>query len=242
MALRRTQIALTGGEIFLNNDIINIASVIAEYGYRFRVFTNGSFPEKLKMLLQSSNVKQYLTQVHFSIDGTEPIHDAIRSEGSFQNAVRCLDICENLDIPVLVNTVIVQENIECLNEIKQMLEKRGISHVMTPHFDGLGYDIPPDDIERIEPFVTPEMYQLVQQNVLHGTINRRCLAGTRRCVINPDLSVVACNTAMCFSDGFMMGRLRLINYDFDRLWESDQADLARKKVASCRGCASFCES
>ncbi len=235
------QLTLTGGEVFLNQHIFDICQSLVEHGRNFRFFTNGSFPKRLEKLLSMDGITDYLSLVNFSIDGPEAIHDKFRRHGNFKNVLHCLDICGKHNIPVHVNTVIMNENIDYLEETQSILKDYRDNHGFNPHYGDLGYDLLPENLSRIKPFLAPELYDLVASNIIQKKVNTSCKAGTNRCIINPNLTVIACNTSMHFSDGFLMGDLRELNYDFDLLWDSEQAQKARDKVVHCRGCASFCE-
>ena len=241
MIANARNLALTGGEPFLNPHLFEICQSLVRYQRPFRLFTNGSFPEQLKKTLEIDGIGGVLSCVHLSIDGPESVHDKMRQPGSFNNVLRCLEYARKHGIWIHANTVITDDNVDYLEETKNVLQENSDSYTFYPHLVNLEYNVKHEYLPRIKPFLTPATYELVESNVLSGTVNTRCRVGSNRCVINPDGSIIACNASMFFGEGFYMGRLREEDFDFDRIWDSDRAKRARELVANCRGCASFTE-
>lgn len=83
---------LTGGEPFLNRELIDILEAILEVGPT-TVLTNATvLPEKtVRRLVELSNAARYSLELRVSIDGYSPeTNDPIRGEGTFELAMRGL--------------------------------------------------------------------------------------------------------------------------------------------------------
>ncbi|MCI8410695.1 MAG: radical SAM protein [Lachnospiraceae bacterium] len=116
-------ITLSGGEPLLRSDWAEIAKVLKENHIGVRMITNGT-------LLNKSIAKKMknagLDLVSISIDGTEDIHDSIRGKGIFQKVREAFANMHKEDIIYGVNTTVMKDNIENLEELYQELVRLGV--------------------------------------------------------------------------------------------------------------------
>ena len=104
-------ILLTGGEPFLNNDILKIIKYIKSYYVPLTIQTNGVLLSNniVKELAQSIYSKTDLMQV--SLDGVDPnTHDFIRGSGTFEKAVDSIKLLREFNIPVQINFTLTSTN------------------------------------------------------------------------------------------------------------------------------------
>ena len=76
-------------------------------------------------------------RISVSLDGTQQVHDSIRGAGSFEKSIRNLDKILTLCTParsldVRINTVILNANIECLNDLFDLAKQRKIMLNLMP--------------------------------------------------------------------------------------------------------------
>ena len=93
------RVSLIGGEVFMRRDWKVIAGRMNERGIRVNIITNGFlFPEKLIADLKDVNIES----VSVSLDGPKEVHDRYRQEGSYDRAVRAIEVLREGGIPVSV--------------------------------------------------------------------------------------------------------------------------------------------
>jgi len=119
-------IAISGGEPFIRDDVVDIASAIIERIPNLTELTfatNGFFSEKI-----ISNIHEILDMagldvyVKVSIDGLESKHDKIRGKGTFSKAMSTLEGLRKLkekghNLSVSIGFTVVDENIENIWEV-----------------------------------------------------------------------------------------------------------------------------
>jgi radical SAM protein with 4Fe4S-binding SPASM domain len=119
------EIHLIGGEVFLRNDIFEILDYLEDKGFNVRIQTNGTLidDKKLKKLARYKN----LMGVGFSIDGMRELHNKIRgSKNAFDKTIEAIKKTKTI-LPVSVNTVLLDENIDQIEEIFSFVKELGIS-------------------------------------------------------------------------------------------------------------------
>lgn len=110
------QFDVTGGEIFLRKDLLDILEYASYKGMRITMFTNLTIPtdddiHKLKTL----NIRKVIT----SIDGfSKEVHDSFRGvPGSLNKTIYNLKKLKENGIDVTVNTILCDHNIHEINQL-----------------------------------------------------------------------------------------------------------------------------
>jgi len=119
------EIRLIGGEIFLREDIYSILEHISERGLKVRLTTNGTLLDKkgVDRLASYGNI----LSIGFSLDGPRRLHDRIRGvEGAYESTIRALTMAGARGLPASVNTVLMEENIEHIQELFNEIKDLGI--------------------------------------------------------------------------------------------------------------------
>jgi radical SAM protein with 4Fe4S-binding SPASM domain len=119
-------IALIGGEPFLNRDWFEIANNIKNYTMNVSIVTNGWCVTD-DVLSQIRSLDPYA--VALSIDGGSPlIHDAIRRQpGSFERCLTALERLRKENVPTTVITTVHKKNLHDLPLLRNLLVKKGIA-------------------------------------------------------------------------------------------------------------------
>lgn len=82
------------------------------------IITNGfMFSERLTDELKSSGIES----VSVSLDGPKQVHDKYRQEGSYDRAIRAIEVLADNAIPVSVISTLNSENVELLPELLDIL-------------------------------------------------------------------------------------------------------------------------
>ncbi len=120
----------TGGEPFLNKDMVSILELTLQYGPA-TVLTNGTVlkDEWLERLKNAESISQYSLEFRVSIDGFTPgENDPIRGEGTFDRIVNGIRLLANygfLPIITVTKTKENQEDSELLEGFVRLLKANG---------------------------------------------------------------------------------------------------------------------
>lgn len=124
-------IGITGGEPFLRNDIVDIASVIADRIPALtdlRIVTNGFYSSKIVSNIHDiMDTTGFHISVKVSTDGMESTHDKIRCAGSFSKVMETLSGLKKLrekgyDLSISIGFTAVDQNI---GEVWKLYDKFG---------------------------------------------------------------------------------------------------------------------
>lgn len=112
-----SHILLTGGEIFMREDILEIIKYIRKYHIRVTLLSNGTLlDEKIIHELSSLHITEFSTTL-FSLH--KNIHDKItQMQGSLERLLINLALLKEYKIRVKIKMPIIQTNKECLTEVK----------------------------------------------------------------------------------------------------------------------------
>lgn len=151
------ELAITGGEVFLRKDIFDIFDKIFELGFYTTLFTNGFLVDEEKAV-RISNYK--FRSVDISLYGMTPeINDLItRVPGSFEKTIKAILTLKRLGMTVQVKTLLMKENFNELNKIREFVEKNDLlfsfDHVMFSGDSGstepLGHVLDEDQVRHVE--------------------------------------------------------------------------------------------
>ena len=127
-------ISITGGEVLLKKNAIDIAEYAASLGFWVEFCTNGSLlnHEKVRQLIQSG-----VKRIKISLDGSQAeIHNKIRRrKGFFEKTTNALQMLKNekdrkkQDIKIWGKTAIMSLNVKDLTNIVKLVQKLGIDGV-----------------------------------------------------------------------------------------------------------------
>lgn len=130
-------LTLSGGEIFLRKDILDILDFAAKRFYVF-LLTNGTLmTEKIAWRLKKSGV----LRVEVSLYGKKEIHDMItRTPGSFDKAMDSLNWLKKAKVPVTLKCLALKDNLEQYAYLKEIAEHFGARYkpgfLIYPRVDG----------------------------------------------------------------------------------------------------------
>lgn len=253
VAPRRPMLILSGGEPLLRTDIFDIARYARDRGVRVSLATNGTLlsfeaVEKIK--------EAGIMRVSVSLDGPAPdIHDAFRGRGSFDLAMRGIDILRGR-VDFQINMTVTKENLDVVGATMDLAEKLGAvafhlfflvptgrgreDELVTPgEQDEILRQVARDSRNRkIEVKVTcAPQYGRIAKEVLTEAERRRvpgsaCLAGTNFVFVSRTGDVSPCGYLP-----IVAGNVR--EEKFSDIWESSPVfvDLRRRELLGrCGGC------
>ena len=243
-------LAFTGGEIFMRDDLFEIAWHAKRKGFLLTFMTNGTLitPEKVEEIRKMKPVK-----FEFSLYGaTAKTHDYItRVKGSFERTVEAIKRLVECGIDVTIKTVLMNLNVKEREEMEALAEELGahprINPGLAPRRDGslepLKYDL---SFEEMMEYL-PEDYDEVMLSYLSEKskdISDRfiCKAGKAGCCISPDGTVYP-----CVMMPIPVGNLR--EKSFKEIWHTQPSkelkrlrNLTAHDLTTCPSCdlAPFC--
>jgi len=120
--MNNPMLVFTGGDPLMREDVFEIAKYAVDRGVRVSM-TPSATPNVTKEAMKKAK-EVGLARWAFSLDGpTAEVHDYFRgTPGSFDLTLEKINYLHELDIPVQINTVISRYNIDCLDEMAELME------------------------------------------------------------------------------------------------------------------------
>ncbi|SHM52208.1 TIGR04053 family radical SAM/SPASM domain-containing protein [Gracilibacillus kekensis] len=119
-------LVFTGGDPLERDDLLEIVQYAVKKGVRVSM-TPSATPNVTKDTMKKAK-DTGLSRWAFSIDGpNKEIHDFFRgTRGSFDRTIEAIQYLHELKMPLQINTVISQYNIEYLEEMRELMEKLNV--------------------------------------------------------------------------------------------------------------------
>lgn len=118
-----TEVTLIGGEAYLYDGFLEVVRAIAARGM---VCTMTSGGRGITPALARACQEAGLGGVSISVDGPEPVHDALRGlSGAYRSALRAFDALSSVGIPIAMNTNINRKNLQHIEEVFELAVERG---------------------------------------------------------------------------------------------------------------------
>lgn len=245
-------LTLSGGEVLLREDLIDIIKYARNLDFAVKVFTNGT-------LLGGSEAKSFrelqVQEVHLSLyAGQAKVHDEITGvSGSWEKTVEGIRRLRGEGISVKIKCAIMRQNFSEYRKVYDLAGDLGCSYAFDPMItarddgskDTLCYRIAKEDLVRIlqdqifqeeeeeeggdgiknSSFLISEIYNELPCNATHNT-----------CFISPEGMVTPC-VQMPLSCG------NLRDHDFDWIWHHSPQMLQIRKMRvsdireKCKNCS-----
>jgi MoaA/NifB/PqqE/SkfB family radical SAM enzyme len=136
------QVSMTGGEIFMRKDILEVMGVFRDKGYACGYLTtNGTIIDEARATaLAQLSVQGFLKHISVSIDGPSELHDRARGlKGTFERTAlglrRLQEAARELGAPlrVSINTTVAQESLDALDQMVDVAEQLGVDAIGLNH-------------------------------------------------------------------------------------------------------------
>jgi len=119
-------ITFSGGEPLLRNDIGQLVDHCKDRGITTFISTNGTLlPRRIEAVKR-------VDRITISLDGASAVHDAVRGEGSWEEAVRAIELCRERNIDVGTTCVLSSSNLDSLDELIGFLREHKIRCMFQP--------------------------------------------------------------------------------------------------------------
>jgi len=262
-------IDLTGGELTLREDIVEIIKVIIKNSKRILIFhisTNGQLPEKILLLAKEILRFNLIPIINVSIDGPRVINDQLRGvEGAYLNSLETFKKLKQLNRGYYyISCTISNYNINYIDDLVEVLKKDipdfapydlhfNIFHNSPHYYNNIGIDsfsgVSFDTVKKY--FALSQTGNSIKIFLEKGYIkglskycngNRfpvRCQALNSSCFINPQGTVYPCGIY-----NKPVGELKDYDFNLKGLWYSPNALKIKKEIMQrkCPGCWSPCEA
>lgn len=136
------QVSLTGGEIFMRKDILDVMEVFQGKGYVCGYLTtNGTIinPERAEALADLAS-RGFLKHISVSIDGPGDLHDKARGvKGTFERTAAGLRRLQeaarkgHAPLRVSINTTVAHETLDALDQMVDVAEQLGVDAIGLNH-------------------------------------------------------------------------------------------------------------
>ncbi len=136
------QVSLTGGEVFMRKDIMDVLSIFSDKGYVCGYLTtNGTIIDEARAdALADLAARGFLKHISVSIDGPGERHDVARGvKGTFERTAaglkRLQDAARRKGAPlrVSINTTVAAESLEALDQMVDVAGQLGVDAIGLNH-------------------------------------------------------------------------------------------------------------
>lgn len=195
-----------GGEPLLRADIGEIVTHAVGRGYQVFLSTNGSLAGC------KADVVGMVQHVNLSLDGPEPVHDAVRGAGAYGKTMAAVEVCRARGVPFSFQCTMSSENLGHVEAVARLAAGLKSQVMFQPATQWLDSSTSPNPIapepgayrEAMDQVVALKRAGLPVRNSYTGLRHLRqwpepakiwCPAGALACEIEPDGSLVACHQA-----------------------------------------------
>jgi len=246
---RYQTVALSGGEPLLREDIWDIAAHVRKLGMTIILATNGTLVDDA----MAKKLKEYVSYVHLSLDGTEEHHDELRGKGSFQKAMTAMRHLQANGVPCYFSAVVTKHNMRDVPNLVRIAHEYGIREVKSPPIMPIGRgdeELQPSNVELAELWRDTHLLEEKLGYKVHNVNDRSvapahpikygrysCTAGINSISIDSDGSVYPCQAAM-FGE-FYVGNVR--ERSLKDIWEDPGSfkrwrDTTVQAIPKCSAC------
>ncbi len=260
---------LTGGEITLRSDLLEVLGAIIEASPYLRILhltSNGQKPNTLIEAIRFCKNQQINPIVSISIDGPEALHDEIRGKsGAFESAVRTYrQIRNDPDLNVSISCTLSVHNLDSVDLLLKELQGRlaefshdeihfNLFHESNHFYGNTGHEtLSRADFAQIqEQLYKAENGHLIKRMLehryrkasrdyfLYGRHGLKCQSLSSTCFLDSDGTLYPCTIY-----DRPLGNLRDYHYDCRPLWNDQHTMALRDEImqSNCPGCCSPCET
>ena len=253
-------VTISGGEPFIRQDLAELVCLLYDRCRPsiINIPTNGLLKDRIPHIVKqiTTYCKKAQVVINVSIDEIGEKHDAIRGvQGSYKNALETFSALKSVEMPNLsigIHTVISRFNVKRIPDIyrhisgfkpdsyiTEIAEEReeldtigtGIAPEYQDYADAVNFlvrqlkDENFDRVGKITRAFRIEYYKMVKRVLQQQRQVIPCYAGFASAQIAPDG-----NVWMCCIKADTIGNLRDTDYDFNKVWFSEKAEVLRRSI------------
>ncbi len=244
---------ITGGEPMLRKDIMDIVEILDKKTERLEISTNGFFTEKIVEVARNFPD----ITIRISVEGLPEKNDRLRGiKNGFDHALRTLLELKKMGIKDIGFAIVISHNnisdLIHIYELTAGLDVEFSQSTMHNSFYFHKFDNRIEDIESVRNIMQEFIKRLLNskrknlkmrvKDWFRAYINMGllryiegksrpipCGAGTDSFFVDPWGRMLACNGS---DEPWVMGDLT--TQDFEEIWNSEQAEQMRRRVADCK--------
>ncbi len=232
-------IVLTGGDLFLNNDTVDIVLYLLENGFKVTVLTNGW----ADITTFCQVVKDYQLAMIFSLDGLEETHDFIRGRReAFTHAMKAIEVANMYDnISIGINITIMRKNISEVEKLEEYIKKLypniSINKGLIIPVEGIEQSFRIDEFEHIHD-ICPSVLRKFDKGKERI---ERCQGGITLCSLDADRNVTICAAAR--GSKFLFGNI--YDRELSDIWVNPPVHISQMRSEKhldgekCRNCNKY---
>lgn len=267
-------LSLTGGEPFVREDVGEIYAIFARHTrpHIITISTNGFYKDRMhflipKMLTDFPNTNLI---IYLSIDGPEKIHDEIRGEGAYKNAVDALEMMQPLRKTFKNFSISISMTSNRINEdylqktFQEFADSKLADNVNIAFVRGNPRNpiIGEATVSKYRELVQLKMETIYKNKLKYPNLFMSKLLYLKDCctykiveeILENDSYILPCmagslmgilyangNIQPCeMLDSALMGNIRDFNYNLPQLWVSPQARAVREQIKNGCYCTFEC--
>jgi MoaA/NifB/PqqE/SkfB family radical SAM enzyme len=262
-------IDLSGGEITLRDDVIEVVRTIIKNSGKLLVFhasTNGQRPERTELIADEILKGGLLPVINVSIDGPQELNDRLRgASGAFVNSVETFSRLKKMRLKhCYLSCTLSRHNVGHIELLLRELEEKipgfsysdihfNLFHTSTHYYKNIVAEsstkLDPVIIKKylslskkghfLKAFLENEYLKGVSKFLSGDRFPAKCQALNATCFIDPSGTVYPCGI---YNEP--VGSLSCHDYDMSQLWHQPDVLKVRGKIKQrhCSGCWSPCEA
>ena len=237
------QLVLTGGELLLRSDILDIVEYARKKHFRVNILSNASLvTEEIAARLAELYITDYSLSI-FSLN--EEIHDGItNSKGSLKAALKGVEILNKYKIPIEIKTPLLSDNYKEFIKIKEFCDINGFTYSTSPCiFPKINGDMSPLDFSldshQLDEIIA-DADKAVNYKALYEMPHYMCATLRHSLAISSNGDVFPCNS-------FYKKVGNVLETSIKEIWSSELysslRNLKNEDSKYCNDCelVSFCE-
>ncbi|MBF0603957.1 MAG: radical SAM protein [Nitrospirae bacterium] len=226
---------ITGGEVFLRKDLLEILHHAHGLGFFTSMITNGT----IASAEQIAEASRYLEFLVTSVDGSPEGMEKVRGPGVFDKVVRTIENAKRNKLPVIVGTVLTRDLIDMdgIRFMGQFAKEMGVrvsfqNLLLTGPYGGTGFsdakeNIVPHEPDRERLFEALDLI-LDMRKQGYPFVNNRPWVDFVKNHIQGTLKPSTCYAGMLYCNFFEDGTVRTCQYHPQRVNESSIAESIAK--------------
>ncbi|MGE4375837.1 MAG: radical SAM/SPASM domain-containing protein [Burkholderiaceae bacterium] len=248
------QIDFTGGEPFLKKGFREYLKIADYHGFIISILTNATLISDSDIdLLKNIKIRSLYVSLYSS---SAAIHDAItKLPGSFEKTILTIKKLKEYDLPVFINSPIMDINKNCPDGIKHLVTDLGldvkftykISESYSKKRETKKLNIySKEEMQRMINNPNVKLYSDIIDKRLNGQIQTRsrmrsCDTGFRSITISPEGDIIPCTALRMKCGNIAEASVQKIWYESEQLqyWR-DEGSLVKNECKSCDS-YDFCE-
>jgi radical SAM protein with 4Fe4S-binding SPASM domain len=224
---------MTGGEVFVRKDALEILRAACDFGFTIRINTNGSLLDEA-MIRKMEPMKPFLQGFDISFYGATPqVHDTLaRRLGAYQSTLRAVRLLKAADMNLVAKFITMRDNFDGMEKWENDMRDLGVKYVVAqaPLIPKTNRDTSP-----MVQILTDEQFKHLLEIHPTGETDGAhfCRPGHIRGAITPDGFVSPCE----WLTGFKFGNLK--DRSLREIWYAKETEDFRaifEEKSECPSC------